>query len=285
MKIVSSVCFVILLPIIIFALTLLTNPITPVVIKQSFKSINFYEKLAESPNPDNPETNDLIFFSLANHDTPNYLENLFNKVIDDAYTWITFRSQTPPIISLHDLANQLLLSDPELRLHIENIKRTPLSPEDAQDIWSNKKMTKDFVENNFSYSLAPIFNPLRFIYGIFVFSLPITLLMAIACIVGLIHDNKTFPAKFKWLSSTFIIAVLWAFFVLFLTQTSLTKILDFMGGIKEDILMQIAYPALHRFLSLFFDQYLRVQLLISSVLISSTIIFFLIMIFQPKKKN
>lgn len=269
MKVVALLFFVFIAPVVVFLATILYGGLSTQVIKEELAKSDVYEKILnaakEPPSDENTyETQeDQIFSTLSAFITPNYLEKKVNGIIDDADSWISGKSATPPVLSFKDKINEIEITNPRLITQMielsEEMKQVQPAEQETNTNNEQSKMLEEFIKNDFSIPLKDHFQGLKQTYQSLTVIYPILLSLLLLSLVGLYFWNHTWSARLRWFGITFFISGVWGYaflaFVLFLVHSALRLF----GGIKDDMFDQIAYPIFDRLLTFFVNHYVTIQ--------------------------
>ena len=116
MRVISSLIFLFTVPLVVFIASIFYGGISSSVLKQTLIQYNIYATItdeikhsvqtSENGNAQDATTS-LITSLLLQRVTPEYVQGKLEKLIDDTELWIEGKTNTPPILSFPEIAQNL----------------------------------------------------------------------------------------------------------------------------------------------------------------------------------
>jgi len=290
MRILFALFFLFTLPLIIFLSVIIYAGTTSVEIKQEFAKSNIYEKLiAGFQNPltqSDVQSSDpefaMLFSFLQEALTPEYLQRISEKLIDDTTDWMNDKTQNPPIISFKEVKQKLLAKNPQLLTQaqeaIEELKNAAQeSPElgSAEQLDSLNTQTQklnSLIASDLTIPLEKNLTPLKNGYKWLKIIVPILILFTLLSLFLIVSFTHGRSAKFRWLAILLAASALYGFFLIGANSTILASLEKLLLG-YDNKLVTLLTPILTNLLSVFAKQYKSYQTLVSQILLALSAIF------------
>jgi hypothetical protein len=297
MRFLAALIFFVTMPVVVFFATVIYGGINGSSIKQELVKANLYDTITgplktafvgsdtDTQDPSASEITALI----QNRLTQSYIQNKTETFIDDTGDWLQNKTTTPPVISFHEIKDDIIAKNPGLIDEIDKSfnemkkQQTEQSSTDTTDGSSpdtaamNKEMESfhNLMKSDFSIPVGRNLLPLKQAYQTIHIALPILAILLIACIAALVLLNKTSRSKLLWVSITLIISALYGFLIVF-TNGAIFALAKQALVDNSNALVDSFSPIATSMLGLFDEQYKHYQFNINIIFLTVGAICFIL---------
>lgn len=299
MKLTALFLFAIITPFFVFLTEVLYGGTEPEELKKGLAQTTVYKSISQfiiNAEPEGPQDPDAAEISLLIYTrfTPEYLQTKTEKLIDDSHLWIT-KDGPPPVLSFHEIKDDLLISSPEFQTFLGQMEATQQQRDFSGEASLNQsagdhEMQNEMnsftalVQNDFSVPVGEYFNGIKTFYSVMKIIQPIIAVLLVLFLVVLYKSNDNMASRLLWIGATFITAAVFGFGMLLFNNIAVAQLAEVTMSTSQNFIAAFS-PVMIQLMDLFMKSYAQVQNIVSLVLVVLGAIFIIFAKIQAPRKT
>lgn len=237
-----------------------------------------------SENDTQDETDAMLSPVLKLVITDDYIQGKTETFIDDMNDWIINKTETPPVVSFSDIRDKLLSQNPEIKAQLEQMQKEEMAQQITDqntDLATNDETAdqettpieiNQLMKSDFSLPVGKNLTWLKTTYQYSKLAFPVTGVLLLLLLAGIILLSENKVSKLRWTGSTFLVSVFWnvlPLLVIFLSSKAAVNVIN-----DNDTIPSYAVSLVNVFIPLLADKYIKFAGIVLIVLFVISILCF-----------
>ena len=291
MRFLAALFFFFTFPLVVFFATILYGGFSAPLLKEQLSKANVYEtltnKLKDSFNQ-GTEDGSAAFIGIAEQRlTSSYVQQKAETLIDDTSSWMSNKTQIPPVISFKEIKADILAQNPGLLTQVESMIQearkakaeaagngTEMSREESANFDNQLNMLQSLVTSDFSIPIGKNLTGLKQFHDILQIATPILMALLIGSLLLIVLLSQTLKAKLRWISVVLLLSAGYGL-LLVLGNVLLTKTTENIILQNQNPIVMAVSPIATSILEHFVNQYTHYQIVTSIAFTAIAIVCFI----------